>query len=105
NRLKRLESKAKNKDFEKNYFDWNYIERGVVQERKDFINAIHLKQIYEKTKKLYEAQNGEELTSSIYADLLNANPQNLRRMLTHKREIDTRLLEEAKKCLEKLSTK
>ncbi|MFX8801540.1 hypothetical protein ABTM62_19650, partial [Acinetobacter baumannii] len=42
NRLKRLESKAKNKDFEKNYFDWNYIERGVVQERKDFINAIHL---------------------------------------------------------------
>ncbi|EPK0548085.1 hypothetical protein R7J16_20495, partial [Acinetobacter baumannii] len=62
-------------------------------------------QIYEKTKKLYEAQNGEELTSSIYADLLNANPQNLRRMLTHKREIDTRLLEEAKKCLEKLSTK
>ncbi|MFX8895569.1 hypothetical protein ABTM96_20765, partial [Acinetobacter baumannii] len=34
NRLKRLESKAKNKDFEKNYFDWNYIERGVVQERK-----------------------------------------------------------------------
>ncbi|MDR8449162.1 hypothetical protein FPK40_20570, partial [Acinetobacter baumannii] len=67
NRLKRLESKAKNKDFEKNYFDWNYIERGVVQERKDFINAIHLKQIYEKTKKLYEAQNGEELTSSIYA--------------------------------------
>ncbi len=52
-----------------------------------------------KTKKLYEAQNGEELTSSIYADLLNANPQNLRRMLTHKREIDTRLLEEAKSVL------
>ncbi|MFV4890668.1 hypothetical protein Q5E69_019795 (plasmid) [Acinetobacter baumannii] len=61
NRLKRLESKAKNKDFEKNYFDWNYIERGVVQERKDFINAIHLKQIYEKTKNFMKLRTVKSL--------------------------------------------
>jgi len=106
NRLKRLEAKVRNKNFDMHYLAWNFIERGIIQERNDYLAAITLNKIYAATKEQYKRIYGEdkELTSKIYAEKLKTNPQNLRRMLNHNREIEPKIMEPAKKLLAQLSS-
>lgn len=106
NRLKRLEAKVRNKNFDMHYLAWNFIERGINQEKNDYLAALELNRIYAASKIHYKRLKGDEfeLTSKIYAELLKTNPQNLRRMLNHSREVDLKLLEPAKKLLVQLSS-
>ncbi|WP_433847170.1 hypothetical protein [Acinetobacter proteolyticus] len=107
NRLKRLESRVKNKNLDMHYLAWNFIERGIIQEKNDYIAVIELNKIYAASKVEYKRIHGEEneLTSTIYAEMLKVKPANLRRMLNHNREIvDMKLIERAKQILQQLSS-
>lgn len=106
NRLKRLEAKVRNKNFDMHYLAWDFINRGIVQEKNDYLAALQLNKIYAESKIHYKRIYGDdhELTSKIYAEMLKTKPENLRRMLNHNREVDLYLLEPAKKILSQLSS-
>ncbi len=72
------------------YLAWDYINRGIVQEKNDYLAALQLNKIYAESKVQYKRIHGEEneLTSKIYAEMLKTKPENLRRMLNHNREVD-----------------
>ncbi|MDB0198862.1 hypothetical protein CTY68_17130, partial [Acinetobacter baumannii] len=60
NRLKRLEAKVRNKNFDMHYLAWDYINRGIVQEKNDYLAALQLNKIYAESKVQYKRIHGEE---------------------------------------------